>query len=146
MRALLVFLLLIGLNASAATVYRSVDDKGNIRYTDRPEGNNVERVVIRTQRGSAPAARPSVAAQNAASNSGNEEAEPGSEADEGPSEEEVQAHREGNCKIAKERLERYVTSRRLYKELPDGEREYLDDDQLTQAREKAAEDVQEWCN
>jgi hypothetical protein len=146
-RALLFFLLLIGLNASAATVYRSVDDKGTVRYTDRPDGENVERVFIRTQRGNTPAAasRPSVAAQNAASNP-QSEAEPGLEGEQGPSEEEIQAQREGNCKIAKERLELYVTSRRLYKEMPDGERDYLDDDQLTQAREKAAEDVQKWCN
>jgi hypothetical protein len=146
-RALLFFLLLIGLNASAATVYRSVDDQGNVRYTDRPDGKNVERVVIHTRRGSAPApaSRPSVAAQNAASNPEGQ-AEPGLEGEQGPSEEEIQAQRESNCKIAKDRLELYVTSRRLYKEMPEGERDYLDDDQLTQAREKAAEDVQKWCN
>ena len=146
MRALVIFSLLIGLNASAATVYRSIDDQGNVRYTDRPEGKNVERVVIRTQRGSTPAARPSVAAQQAASNPAANTPEPELAGEQGPTEEEIKAQRESNCKIAKDRLERYVTSRRLYKELPDGEREYLDDDQLTEAREKAAEDVQKWCS
>jgi len=146
-RLLLVMILMMGLSASAATVYRSVDDKGNVRYTDRPEGEDVEKVVIRTPRVSgSSASRPTVAAQNAASNADSDDAESGPEVEEGPTEEEIQAQREGNCKIAKDRLELYVTSRRLYKELPDGEREYLDDDQLTQARAKAADDVQKWCN
>jgi len=146
-RALLLVLLFIGINATAATVYRSVDDKGTVKYTDRPEGNNVERVVVRTQRtSSTPTARPSVAAQRAATSGQAEEGEPEIVAEQGPTEEEVRANKENNCRIAKQRLETYVTSRRLYRELPDGERDYLDDDQLTAAREKAATDVQKWCN
>jgi hypothetical protein len=146
-RALLLVLLLIGINADAATVYRSIDDKGTVEYTDRPDGKNVERVVVRTQRTSTTAkARPSVAAQRAANSGQAEEGEPEIEAEQGPTEEEIRANKENNCRIAKQRLEPYVTSHRLYRELPDGERDYLDDSQLTGAREKAATDVQKWCN
>jgi hypothetical protein len=146
-RALLLVLLLIGINADAATVYRSVDDKGTVEYTDRPDGKNVERVVVRTQRTSTTAkARPSVAAQRAANSGQAEEGEPEIKAEQGPTEEEIRANKENNCRIAKQRLETYVTSRRLYRELPEGERDYLDDSQLTEARAKAATDVQKWCN
>lgn len=144
MRSLLILLLFLGLNASAATVYRSVDANGNVIYTDRPDGRDMEQVVIRTAKASRSSQRP--APRKAASEPRADQEEAGSETEEGPSEEEVKAQREGNCKIAKNRLELYVTSRRLYKELPDGEREYLNDDQLTDARAKAADDVQKWCN
>ncbi len=147
MRALLLGILLVGFTANAATVYRSVDDKGTVQYTDRPDGKDVERVVVRTQRTSSSAgARPSVAAQQAANSGQANGEEPKIEAEQGPTEEEIQANKENNCRIAKQRLETYVTSRRLYRELPDGERDYLDDDQLIAAREKAATDVQKWCN
>ena len=137
-------LLLVALPASAATVYRSVDENGNIQYSDRPDGQDTETVVIRTRRISgattvAAATRP--ADPNPSQSVTEEET-----VKEGPSDEEIAARKAENCSIAKERLERYVTSRRLYKVRDDGEREYLSDTELDEARAKAQADVEEWCS
>jgi len=50
-----------------------------------------------------------------------------------------------NCEIAKDRLNRYLSARRLYKPLPDGERQYLTDDELDAERAAAKRSVDEWC-
>ncbi len=42
-------------------------------------------------------------------------------------------------------METYLTARRLYKEGEAGERVYLDDSQIMDARSKAQEDIQKYC-
>jgi hypothetical protein len=59
--------------------------------------------------------------------------------------EEIAAERARNCALAQERAERYRISRRLYRSLPNGEREYLSDAELDEARAKAEADVGNWC-
>jgi hypothetical protein len=39
-----------------------------------------------------------------------------------------------------------MTSRRLYREGEDGERDYLSDDELDNARAEAEKSVNEWCD
>ncbi len=50
-----------------------------------------------------------------------------------------------NCELAKDRLNRYLNARRLYKPLPNGERQYLTDDELDAERAAAQRSVDEWC-
>ncbi|MGB5131920.1 MAG: DUF4124 domain-containing protein [Steroidobacteraceae bacterium] len=49
------------------------------------------------------------------------------------------------CKEAQERYKRYVESRRLFRETPEGKREYLTDKELTEARVRAKQTVAEYC-
>ena len=49
------------------------------------------------------------------------------------------------CEIAREREQRYTVSRRLFRTNAAGEREYLDDAAVAEARAKAAADVKDWC-
>jgi hypothetical protein len=51
-----------------------------------------------------------------------------------------------NCAIARGRVERYSISHRLYRSLPDGEREYLSDAEIDEARARAEADTKEWCD
>jgi len=60
--------------------------------------------------------------------------------------EDVATQRAANCKTAQERVNAYNTAHRLYRELGDGEREYLDDDQTDSARADAHNLVNEWCD
>jgi hypothetical protein len=46
----------------------------------------------------------------------------------------------------KERLQRFVTSRRLYREDESGERVYLDEEQSQAARERVQQQVEEHCS
>ena len=49
------------------------------------------------------------------------------------------------CKKAQERYKTYVESRRLFRQLPDGRREYLSDEDLMKARIEARQAVDEYC-
>jgi hypothetical protein len=140
-------LILLAFSVSSAEVYRYVDSEGNVVYSDRPQNNGAEVVELNVV-----TPRPANVAPTSAgppTPATDEEA-----AGEDPSEDEaaaaVAAQREEdrarNCEIARERNERYQTARRLYRELPDGEREYLDDDEIDAAKARALTDVDEWCN
>ena len=50
------------------------------------------------------------------------------------------------CKAAQDRYQRYIESRRLFRETADGKREYLTDQQLTEARARAKQAVDDYCS
>jgi len=55
------------------------------------------------------------------------------------------AARTEQCKQAKERYEKLIISRRVYREGKNGEREYLSEDQAEQQRLQARMDMQQVC-
>ena len=131
--------------ALATEVYRSVDENGHVVYSDRP-GELTERVVVRPvvdtfaassaresgddNRAQATAADPSLAGVNSGETASQDDA----------------AERARNCEVARERAETYSMSRRLFRTLPDGEREYLSDAEIEDARTRAQSDVANWCD
>ena len=126
-------------------VYRSVDADGHVRYSDRPEGNNVEKVLIVVPRGT-PGARAPRAASNAGQASAAASA-PAAIAGPIPAEtaEPSAEERARNCATARERVERYEVAHRLYRTGADGEREYLSDAEYDEVRARAAQEVERWC-
>jgi hypothetical protein len=143
------FMALVAFPVIGAEVYRSVDANGNVVYSDRPEGDETQLVHIATPGAAArPAARATVGASDVASSAASTAPAPevsGGEIREEPTAEELAAERERNCALSKERAERYRISHRLYRNLPNGEREYLSDDEIDDARAKAEADVANWC-
>jgi Domain of unknown function (DUF4124) len=132
-------------------VYRSVDENGNVRYSDRPEGPGSERVQIVIAHPHATPPPAPTAAQGAAPSTEAPPAtsQPGQDATAAthePTAAEKAEERKHNCDVATERLERYQVSHRLYRSLPDGGREYLTDEEIDEARSKAAAEVDKWCN
>ncbi len=150
MRSLLLLWLLAATQVAATTVYRTVDKEGNVQYSDRPEGADTEELTIRIQRASAPAAATAPEAAGEAAGRGAKEAaaEPAGPTPEQLAEEtERQAQRRAeNCEIARDRAQRFAISHRIYRALPDGEREYLSSEEIDEARARADADVQEWCD
>jgi hypothetical protein len=147
MRALAFFLIVfVAGPALSADVYRSIDEKGIVKFSDRPDATDAERVVVVT----APPARPAVSSAAPARSAGDPAAGPivvdGGETRREATPAERAEERARNCEIATERAERYRTSRRLYRELPNGEREYLDDAQIDAAKAQAEADVTRWCS
>jgi hypothetical protein len=142
-------LALFGTAAYGADVYRSLDANGVVSYSDRPQGANAETVFVAVPRaGTGPAVapqRPTRAAQDAAAGSAQA---PGAEAPAAPepTAAELRAERQQNCATARERQERYAISHRLFRTLPNGEREYLSDAQIDEARARAVADVGTWCD
>ncbi|HEX7080939.1 MAG TPA: hypothetical protein VF329_07995 [Gammaproteobacteria bacterium] len=127
-------------------VYRSISPDGTVVYSDRPlEAGATPVLVVTSHAGvvhTAPPpppvpARPAEAqpAEDAGQASQTESARPEPTAEE----------RAQNCAVARERVERYATAHRLYRTLPSGEREYLNDAEIDEARARAAADVETWC-
>jgi hypothetical protein len=140
-------LALLGTAAYGAEIYRSTAPDGTVSYSDRPQGANSEFVTStgpRVARAVAPAASAPQAGTTAAALP--EASAPPAALPEGPSAAELREQRQKNCEIARERLDRYTVSRRLFRTNEAGEREYLDDAAVADARAKAAADVQDWCD
>ena len=140
-------LALLATTAYAADVYKSTAPDGTVIYSDRPESADAQFVYTassraRTQPGAAPE-RPADAGAAAAT----PPQAPGTPTlPNGPSSAELKAERQKNCEIARETQQRYTLSRRLFRTNAVGEREYLDDAAVAEARAKAAADVKDWCD
>ena len=139
-------LALVGTGAFAADIYRTTAPDGTVSYTDRPQGTDSEFVysatprVARTAPGTAPTA-PGASPANAAA----PQTPPVPALTDGPSAAQLREERQKNCATAREILDRYTLSRRLFRTNADGQREYLDDAAVAEQRAKAAADVQDWC-
>jgi hypothetical protein len=140
-----VLLLAAGI-VGASDIYKWTDAEGNINYGDRPSGTESE---VRLQIASRPTDPARIQAQATARDEQQalaSEAEANTPA--GPSEEELRAEadeRADKCTMYRERLERFVQSRRLYREDANGERVYLDESETQAARDKVQQQVEEYC-
>jgi hypothetical protein len=111
-------------------------------YSDRP-GQGAERVFVATPRISSTPRQPVTTAPAAPESSQPEVLSGQIRVERTPA--EVAAEKERNCAAARERADRYKVSQRLFRTLPNGEREYLSDAELDEARAKADADVANWC-
>jgi hypothetical protein len=140
-------LALLATAAQAADVYRSKAPDGTVSYSDRPQGSDSEFVATVSSRAPrAPAAQPATPGAGPASSAAAAAPAAPAPLPEGPSAAELRAERQKNCEIARERDGRYTASRRLYRTNADGEKYYLDDAAVAEARAKAAADVKDWCD
>lgn len=151
-----IVLLLLGTaltsGAIAGEIYKWTDKDGNVHYGDRPVGEGsagaaIERVAIASRPTNPEAVqasvdarleRQAVAADRAAERK-TEEAR----------QEELRAEaadRAEKCAAYRERLQKFVQSRRLYRLDDAGERVYLDEAQMQEAREQVQQQVQEYCS
>jgi len=148
-RALLLgaLILVAGPTLAEQEVFRWVDDNGIVHYSDRPMDpdaeatglvyNNTDPAQLREQQMRAWEQQQQQAAR---STEQTEEAE-----QERVTQAERARQRESGCQAARDRLERYSTAQKLYQELPDGERRYLTADEITEERDLAVMDVENWC-
>jgi type IV secretory pathway VirB10-like protein len=139
-------LALLGTAASGADIYRSTAADGTVSYSDRPQDADAQ-FVAATPGAAAqrPAAPPAQTRSAAAAPAAMPQAPGTPTLPDGPSSRELREERQKNCEVARERQQRYTLSRRLFQTNAAGEREYLDDAAVAEARAKAAQDVQDWC-
>jgi len=137
-------LMIFPLGAFAAEVYRTVDDNGLVAYSDRPS-EAAERIVIDTIDPPAPVATRSAAEANEAGETTSNPS-PLAQVPREATPEEVAADRTRNCQIARERDAAFSVAHRLFRNLPNGDREYLSDAEIDEARTRAQSDVASWCD
>jgi Domain of unknown function (DUF4124) len=144
--------------AAAETVYKWVDASGQVHYTDLPPRQGDAKVVAVYQQESG-------VTEDDGSGNGNYSEEGGGNDDqsdqpatprtaEPPVSDEAMASAEADaaktkvlqCKEAQDRYQRYLDSRRLFRETPDGKRVYLTDQELTEARARAKQTVIDYCS
>ncbi len=132
---------------SANDIYKWTDEIGNVHYGDRPTDiMTVNRVAISsssTDQSKVQArARSRYASKDSAQDSASREPQ-------APTKDELAAQaaeKRQKCETYKARLQKFVQSRRLYKEDDNGERVYLDEKQTQAARERVENQVQEYCH
>jgi Domain of unknown function (DUF4124) len=137
--------------ASANVVYKWVDAQGKTLYGDRPpDGVKAEVVSLLGRRADRQAAasssraapRPSVpsSAQPGQSEGQKSQQDTKKEVDA-----DVAASRDKQCAEARDRYQKYIANRRLYKEGKNGEREYLSNEEIDAERLNAKRDADSVC-
>ncbi len=131
----------------AAEIFKWVDADGSIHYGDRPSGDITEQRMAIDSRPTDPVriqqemqARQEIETRAA---------ELAAQEPQGPTKEELRAaeqERNQKCNMYRERMDRFTNSRHLYREDTDGERVYLDDTEMQEARNKVQGQVNEYCN
>lgn len=137
-RVLLCAVLMAWSTLASAVVYKWVDAQGKVQYGDRPpDGVHAEVVEGLGTHTSHPAAAPSPAPK----------APPGVPSDVKKTvESDVSATREKQCAEAQERYKKLIEGRHIYKTGDNGERVYLNSEQIDQERINAKKDVDDICN
>ena len=133
--------------AFAGDIYKWTDTDGNVHYGDRPTGEQPERVAIASRPTDSSKVQAQVQARVQARTQVAEERAAAAAA--GPSPEELQAEakeRAQKCTTYRDRLQSFITSRRLYREDEDGERTYLDEGEVLAARSRVENQVDEYCS
>jgi hypothetical protein len=141
------------LDVTAQTVYKSVDEQGNITFTDRPPLNledvELEAVagldISRTDTGGIARQNEESGKQAVADNAA-EQMRANDDAEDAGIVAAEKEQRVAKCKNANERMTEYTKARRLYRTTGDGEREYLSDAELDAERSEAVRAVNEWCD
>lgn len=135
-------------SAFASEIYRWTDAQGNVHYVDRPTGNPTEeRLNIVSSRTSNAAVNASIQARLDREATREEQRTRAAEEEQAAAEAEArQAERQKQCEEYRARMERYLQARRLYRENESGERVYLDEAQILEARAKVQEKIQETCD
>ena len=153
---ILMGLLMAGLTlvATAETVYKWVDGAGQVHYTDLPP-KQADAKILSVTHGSSNLSEDedSDGDGNGDGNGDDTAALSGTSTPEPPVSQEAMAAVQDDaarakveqCKAAQDRYQRYIESRRLFRE-ENGKRVYLSDQELTEARARAKQAVDDYCN
>ena len=135
-------------SAFAGEIYKYVDENGSVHYVDRPTGESGEERLDVSYSGTSSETVTAQVQKRRDYMSALEEARTDAKSQR---EAEAQARAEmeqraAKCQESRARLESYLQAHRLYRQDESGERQYLDDEQILEARRKAEEAIQEHCS
>ncbi len=133
--------------SASADVYKFTDERGNVLYTDKPATLPAERLNIQSNKTDVVA----VQARQEAEMKRMEETEhtrqqsSAQQTDQKAAAELTAKDKAERCTRARERYDSYMNSQRLYQTDQNGERRYLNDDELDAARNAAKVSMEELC-
>lgn len=132
----------------AGEIYKWTDADGNVHYVDRPTGDPSEqRVSVVSRSTNNSSVKASIDARRDREAAREEKrasrAEAEKEAAQAKADEEK---RQQQCQTYRAQLESYLQSQRLYREDESGERVYLEEAEMLEARAKVQDKIQETCN
>ncbi|HUQ12002.1 MAG TPA: DUF4124 domain-containing protein [Steroidobacteraceae bacterium] len=135
--------------AQAGDVYKYVDERGNTMYTDKPMPGSV-RVSSGAQLPPEVQQRASAAQQTANTNqvnNTNQRAADNQSNQRVASQvaKDLESTRADRCKKARDQYQASLNARRIYRENDKGEREFLDEKQMAQARVDTLKEVEAIC-
>jgi len=148
----------IGAVAAAETVYKWVDGSGQVHYTDLPPRQADARILGVYQQESGDVNDDGYEDDyseeggddgdddGASPNAPDTPEPPVSDAAMQAAADDAAKAKVEQCKAAQDRYQRYIDSRRLFRETPDGKRVYLTDKELTEARGRAKQAVDDYCS
>lgn len=134
--------------AAANEIYKWTDEEGNVYYEDRPSGAATEERLSISSRPTDNAAVQKRVQRRVDAQTAREEAESQAAAarEEAAANAAYEAERKEKCDRSRARLESYLQARRLYRTDEEGQRVYLDEAQRQEARQKAEEQISEFCS
>ena len=143
-------LLTISSGLFASEIYKWTDSDGNVHYGDRPTASdqaNFETVAVASRRTNPSQVQAGIDARQERDAARAEARDARAKADEDARKAQADAEeRSAKCDQYRARLEEFLTSRRLYRVDDAGERNYLDEVQIQEARSKAQQKVEEYCS
>ena len=145
--ALVTAALTIGSGAFANEIYKWVDEDGNVHYEDRPSGSASEQRLALSYERTDPASIEQLKADRAEALVAREEAE-AEQAEEQQAAAAVAAREEARrkkCESYRASLDTFANSRRLYKVDENGDRVFLEDDEIQETRARAEALVAKYC-
>jgi hypothetical protein len=146
MKRLLLFAALIAWSGMAsAVVYKWVDAQGKVQYGDNPpDGVHAEVVELLGTHAARQANNTTKPEPSASASSGDKSATDSTAKKQVA--DDVAQTRDKQCADAQERYKKLIEGRRLYKTGPNGEREYLNSEEIDKERLEAKTDIDTICN
>ena len=132
---------------ASADVYKYKDDQGNVLYTDKPATLPAERLNVQSQKTDTVAAQARVEADMKRMEEADSARKAGSaQAGDQKGGQQLSAKDKAErCTKARERYDSYMASQRLYKQDEKGQRSYLSDKELADARATAKSAMDTLC-
>ena len=146
MKRLLLFAALIAWSGMAsAVVYKWVDAQGKLQYGDRPP-DGVHAEVVELLVSHATASRSTTTTAPAPGPRNAPVPTPKDADDKKAVAQDVAQTRDKQCTDAQERYKKLIEGRRLYKTGPNGERQFMNSEEIDTERLNAKQDVDTICN
>ncbi|MEN7343287.1 MAG: DUF4124 domain-containing protein [Pseudomonadota bacterium] len=135
--------------SAEAQIYKWVDENGVVHYSDQPLQEDAKQSDIQTSRTDKAAAEAALAAANQLRQEQSQafyRRRAGEDDPQNQLTDEQKAVKEKSCIAARKKLNEFAQARRLYKVLPDGQKAYLTEAEILEARAEVQAAIQDNCD